>query len=424
MSTSPSYVATLAKSLELPSRGRIANPISMPILSESLIETPDALDACCAHLAQCPVIGMDTEFVGENSYHPELCLIQIATDTALYLIDPFAFKSLEVFWKLIVDPSRTVVTHAGREEVRLCYLACGQAPPNLVDLQIAAGMVGYPFPLGHGPLIQSVLGHRIKKTDTLTEWRDRPLAASQIRYAYDDVRYLLPVWAKLDKTLHELNRVTWAQEEFARLREVAIPETPSDDMVGDRWRKLKGLGALDRRKLAFVKELYQWREAKAAEWNRPARVIVRDDLLIEIARRSAKSAQEFSVIRGLAHKFLDEFFALYQKSQKLPIESCPIVLDKEQDPPQVSLTVSLMSAVLPDFAARSRIAPGLVATVAELRSLVRAFAAGEMKDVKNNLTKGWRATEVLPHFVALLEGRIGLRLANIKNDAPLEYRDW
>jgi ribonuclease D len=411
-------------SADLPSRPWFAMPNPMATLSESLVETDDALAACCAHLGQCTVIGMDTEFVGENSYHPELCLIQIATDSALYLIDPFAFPSLADFWNIIVDPSRTVVTHAGREEVRLCHLACGQAPPNLVDLQIAAGLVGYPYPLGHGPLIQHVLGHRIKKTDTLTEWRHRPLAASQIRYAFDDVRFLLPVWAKLDKKLHEMNRVSWAQEEFARLREIATPELPSEESVGDRWRKLRGLGALDRRKLAFVKELYQWREAKAHEWNRPARVIVRDDLLIEIARRAPKSPRDFAVIRGLSHKFLDEFFALYQKTQNRPIDDCPIPLEREQDPPQVSLAVTLMSAVLPDFAARSRIAPGLMATVADLRALVRAFASGQRDTLAIQLTKGWRAREVLPHFVAILEGRRGLRVHDLTNDAPLEYRDW
>jgi ribonuclease D len=396
----------------------------MPALSESLVETDDALAACCAHLGQCGVVGMDTEFVGENSYHPELCLIQVATDSALYLIDPFAFPSLDTFWRLIVDPARTVVTHAGREEVRLCHLACGQAPTNLVDLQIAAGLVGYPFPLGHGPLIQHVLGHRIKKTDTLTEWRHRPLAASQIKYAFDDVRYLLPVWAKLDKKLHDMGRVSWAQEEFARLRDVATPEIPGEDNGGDRWRKLRGLGSLDRHKLAFIKALYQWREGKAHEWNRPARVIVRDDLLVEIARRAAKSPRDFAVIRGLSHKFLDEFFALYQKTQNQPLEDCPLPLEREQDLPQVNLAVALMSAVLPDFAARNRIAPGLVATVSDLRSLVRAFATGGLDNVANNMTRGWRAKEVLPHFVALLEGRRGLRLANLKDDAPFEYRDW
>jgi ribonuclease D len=396
----------------------------MSQMQESLIETQPALDDCCAHLAKCAVIGMDTEFVGENSYHPELCLIQVATDTALYLIDPFAFPSLAEFWSLIVDPQRTVVTHAGREEVRLCYLACGQTPPRLVDLQIAAGLVGYPFPLGHGPLIQHVLGQRIKKTDTLTEWRHRPLAPSQVHYALDDVRYLLPVWARLEKALNDLKRRSWADEEFARLRNVSTPEVLTEDSVSDRWRKLKGLGALDRRKLAFVRELYLWREDKAREWNRPARVIVRDDLLIEIARRSAKSAQDFSVIRGLAHKFLDDFFALYEKTQRLPLDACPILMERELDPPQVSLTVTLLSAVLPDFACRSRLAPGLVATVAELRGLVRAFASGEVADYAGNMTKGWRAHEVLPHFLAILEGRVGIRLADLSREAPLEYRDF
>jgi ribonuclease D len=170
--------------------------------------------------------------------------------------------------------------------------------------------------------------------------------------------------------------------------------------------------------------LYQWREAKAHEWNRPARVIVRDDLLIEIARRAPKSARDFAVIRGLSHKFLDDFFALYQKTLNQPIDDCPIPLEREQDPPQVSLAVTLMSAVLPDYAARSRIAPGLMATVAELRALVRAFASGELNQLAIHLTKGWRAREVLPHFVAILEGRRGLRLHDLTNDAPLEYRDW
>src|SRR5262245_14787833 len=120
---------------------------------EVLVDSADALEACCTHLARCPTFGFDTEFVGEHSYHPELCLIQVATDTALYLIDPFAFDSLAPFWQLVVDPAHTVVVHAGREEIRLCHLACGKAPAKLVDLQIAAGLVGYPYPLGHGPLI-------------------------------------------------------------------------------------------------------------------------------------------------------------------------------------------------------------------------------------------------------------------------------
>src|SRR5687768_11195584 len=130
----------------------------MDALREVLVDTPEALEACCTHLTRCPSIGLDTEFVGEHSYHPELCLIQVATDTALYLIDPFALDQLGPFWDIVVDPEHTIVVHAGREEIRLCHLACGKSPENVADLQIAAGLVGYPYPLGHGPLIQHVLG--------------------------------------------------------------------------------------------------------------------------------------------------------------------------------------------------------------------------------------------------------------------------
>src|SRR3954447_22889785 len=103
----------------------------MEALREVLVDTPDALDACCDHLAKCPAFGLDTEFVGEHSYHPELCLIQVATDSALYLIDPYAFEDLKRFWEFVVSPDHVVVVHAGREEIRLCHLACGRAPGGL-----------------------------------------------------------------------------------------------------------------------------------------------------------------------------------------------------------------------------------------------------------------------------------------------------
>jgi ribonuclease D len=153
-------------------------------------------------------------------------------------------------------------------------------------------------------------------------------------------------------------------------------------------------------------------------------VIVRDDLLIEVARRSPKSPQDFSMIRGLAHKFLDEFFAIYQRVLKMPAEELPHFIEREQESPQLNLVGTLLGALLPDFAARRKVAPGLVATAAELRGLVKAFAAGRVSEFDGNLTRGWRASEVLPHFLAVLEGRLSLRVADVNRDAPLEYREW
>src|SRR5207245_966744 len=141
------------------------------------------------------------------------------------------------------------------------------------------------YPMGHGALVHQVLGVQLAKGETLTEWRHRPLTRSQIRYALDDVRYLLPVWARVSAELERLGRTEWAGEELARLLATVSSDVPGTSSESERWRKLRGLGPLDRRRLAMVRELFFWREQQAALANRPARSIVRDDLLIEIARR-------------------------------------------------------------------------------------------------------------------------------------------
>src|SRR5438270_2269356 len=176
----------VAPSRALPARKPMAE------LPEVLVTQARDLEACCGAIAACPHIGLDTEFVGEDTYRPDLCLIQVATPERLYLIDPLTAGPLDAFWKLVVDPGRVVVVHAGREEIRLCRLWAGQAPGNLFDLQLVAGLAGLPYPLGHAGLVGQVLGVHVPKGETLTEWRDRPLTSAQVRYAFDDVRYLLP----------------------------------------------------------------------------------------------------------------------------------------------------------------------------------------------------------------------------------------
>src|SRR5579883_1650865 len=205
----------------------------MTDLPEQIVAEPEELAGCCAYLATCREIGFDTEFVGEDTYHPRLCLVQVATPERLFLIDPLTTGPLDAFWQLLLDPARLVVVHAGREEVRLCRLWTGQTPGNLFDLQIAAGLVGMTYPLGHGNLVSQVLGVQLAKGETLTEWRDRPLTKGQIRYAFDDVRYLLPAWQKLAGRLVKLGRAEWAREEFARL---AVQST-TEDPAQEKWRR-------------------------------------------------------------------------------------------------------------------------------------------------------------------------------------------
>ena len=388
----------------------------MAEVAEEIVDSAEGLARCCAYLATQPTIGMDTEFVGEETYHPKLCLVQVSTPERLFLIDPFVAGPLDEFWKLMLDPTRVVVVHAGREEVRLCRQGIGQVPANFFDLQLAAGLVGMSYPLGHGTLVNQLLGIRLSKAETLTEWRRRPLTGDQIRYAYDDVRYLLRCHEKIAGRLEELGRSAWAREEFARLSTVASPEDPA---LEERWRKLKGISSFDRRKLALVRALYHWREDRAAEWNRPARTVVRDDLLVEIARRNPAKARDLQVVRGLPSRDLDAIVAVVLEAKALPAEQYPAAFDREQDPPQLATIAGVVIAVFTDLCTRQQLASNLVASNNDLRILVRARLAGEPLPDDIPLTTGWRAAHILPEVQAVLEGRRMVRIADLQAETPL-----
>jgi ribonuclease D len=391
--------------------------------AEILVTDAAALADCCAHLARCVQVGLDTEFVGEDSFHPKLCLIQLATPDTLYLIDPFAFteEELRSVWDLLADPARTLVVHAGREEIRLCHRAVGRTPGNLYDLQIVAGMVGLVYPIGHGTLVGEALGQRLSKGETLTEWRTRPLTRSQIRYAFNDVRYLLPLWEKLHGQLEQLGRIDWAHEDCVRLCAASTPDEPGQPSASEKWRKLRGAGSLDRRRLAVLRELFRWRDEEAAHANRPARTVLRDDLLVEIARHTLKSEQDLHVVRGLARRYAAALWQAIERARALPAEQLPMPAEREQDPPQAGLVGNVVSAVLGDFCVRQRLAPNLVATNQDVKLLVRSRLQGDPLPAESLLTQGWRAQYVLPELLAVLDGRRRLRVADVRAEAPFEF---
>lgn len=392
----------------------IASGVEHDSLREQIVTCSQELPEICAYLASRGRFGLDTEFVGEDTYHPHLCLIQVATVDRLILIDPLSVGPLDAFWNLVTDPANQVVVHAGREEVRLCRLWAGKAPGNLFDLQIAAGLVGLVYPLGHGTLVNQVLQVQLAKGETLTEWRDRPLTPAQIRYAFDDVRYLLPLWRELSRRLERLNRTSWAEEEFARLARNGAP----DETPVEKWRKLRGLGALDRRRLALVRALYQWREETAARLNRPARSLCRDDLIVEIARRNPSRERDLQVIRGLPRRDLGAILQVLEQARTIPLAQCPAAADREQDPPQAALVTNVVGAVLGDWCARQHLAPNLVANNSDLKLLVRSQIRGVPFSAESLLAQGWRAAHVLPELRAILEGQATLQVTNPRAASP------
>jgi ribonuclease D len=388
----------------------------MPNTPESYVRSPEALAELCAHLTEVRCFGFDTEFVGEDTYHPTLCLIQVSTKERLALIDPLAVPDLTPFWQTIRDPSNLVVVHAGRQEIALCKHYTGEPPGQFFDLQVAAGLVGFGYPLGHGQLVRQVLGVTLAKSETLTEWRTRPLTGEQIRYAYDDVRYLLRTHAALTARLEGLGRGAWVREEMDRLTQ-AVLQAPD---AGERWRRLRGLGALSRRQLGMVRELFTWRDAKAAAENRPPRTICRDDLLIEIARKNPKQERDLHAIRGLRKREAPELLAAVECARALPAAALPPAFEREQDPPRVAVLGNLLSALLGQVCQEMALAQSLVCTTSDLRSLVRQHALGEAGEA-GILYQGWRSTHIRPRLEAVLAGTHGIRVRNPRSETPFEW---
>jgi ribonuclease D len=391
-------------------------PPKIPALPENLVTHPAQLVACLDHLAQAPVVAFDTEFVGEDAYRPELCLLQVATVEKLFIIDPFSCGPLDRFWELLLDPARTVVVHAGREDIRICHFAVGKPPANLFDVQIAAGLAGFSYPMGYAGLVQDLLGHRMTKGETLTDWRRRPLLPAQVRYAFDDVRFLLAAWKKLTDRLRRTDRLAWGAEEF----EAFVRRAVADDATVERWRRVKGLGGLDRRGLAIAREVYGWRDEFAQRVNRPPRMLLRDDLLAEIARRAPGRIDELQSLRGLPRGEQEAILEAVRRAKALPPESFPELEQRESDPAHVVLLGNLLGVVLADLCSRKRIAANLVASGSDLKAVVRARAAGQpLPDVP--LTRGWRAVAILAELLAILDGRHALRIVRPASTAPLDY---
>lgn len=364
----------------------------------------------CADLAGFARLGFDTEFIGENSFHPRLCLVQVATEEGLYIIDPLGVGTLEPFWEVIADPRREVIVHAGREEVRLCHRFCGKPIGNLFDLQLAAGLTGYGYPLSYGNLMRELFGVHLSKAETLTDWGRRPLTREQVRYAYDDVRYLLAAQRELRHRLEEFGRLPWAEEEFRRLAQSAEQEA---ELPTEKWRRINGAGKLTRRQLAVLRELYQWREATAFRLNCPPGSLCRDKLLVKLARMNPRWESDLKPIRGLPYAHLSAILQAIEKARALPPEALPEPTPREVQVPELNHLTNVLTAVVHELSKDLQIAPQLVATSTDLRSFIKKCLFGE--ECKPTLLDvGWRKEHVRGLLVELLSGKAMLRIRSRK----------
>jgi ribonuclease D len=362
-------------------------------------------------------IAFDTEFISERSYRPQLCLVQVASDDELAIIDPLAGADLTPFWRLLADGNHTTIVHAGREEQSFILRAIGKPPANLMDLQIAAGLVSTDFPAGYSSLISRFLGHKLHKHETRTDWSRRPLSDRQLQYALDDVIYLGPLYDELTARLDRLGRASWLADEMAAsIRDIEVATT------GERWQRVSGITNLSSRSLAIVREVWRWRETIADRRNIPVKHVLRDDLIVEIARLQSTDANQISHIRGLDRK--DLFRAMphlveaIQRGLDVPESEQPR-LPRSDSPSQLHLVAQLLASILNTICRGNDVSVGLVGTVQDIRDLV-AYHLGVDRTGGEppRLARGWRGAIVGNTLADLLSGQTTIRITNPMSDDP------
>ena len=372
-----------------------------------LVTTTRELASVVEHARSARQMGLDTEFLRERTYRARLCLVQIAVSEKVWLVDPLAHVDLAPVAGLVSDPAVEVVVHAGRQDLELLHEAFGVVPRAVFDVQVAGGFAGYGSSPSYGGVVESALGVRLTKGESYTNWCVRPLTAEQLRYAADDVRFLVRVAHELKTTLRSLGRLEWATEEMCSL---VAPESYRAD-PGEAWRRVGGRAQLTPSQLGVLREVARWREEEAARRDIPRGWVLKDPTLIEIARRAPKTTSALKAIRGLnpreAERSSRQILAAVEHGRQNPIDRAP-------SPARSVLVRARTLAGIADAVVRARceragIASDLVATRTELESLLADVASGRVDESRHRMLTGWRRELAGEAVLALAAGRLAVR---------------
>jgi ribonuclease D len=390
-----------------------------------LIQSDNQLPGLFAALSQSDLLGVDTEFISEDCYRPELCLLQVSTRQQVYLIDPLSLSRMTEVWDFLMHSDRVIVVHAGREEILFAYRATGRAYHRLFDVQVAVGMLGGEYPASYGKVLQRLLGLTASKGETRTDWRKRPLSGAQLEYAALDVLHLPVLHDLLQQQLTELDRLSWLDDEL-QLRQTALVEYER----AEGWSRLPGVQGLAGQQLAVARELWIWRDQRAVRKNMPARRVLRDDLLVELARRGSSDPRKIAHIRGLHHSGLQRF---------IPEISLCIARGMKNDPPETpwaysqrrprppALLQQFLAAAMSYLCRSHQISPAIVGSSDDVGQLASYWLSGmklpDEDPALPNLLKGWRGELIGRPLFDIYCGRKTLWVHQPADEMPLALCD-
>jgi ribonuclease D len=370
-----------------------------------VISTTSDLGDLCRRLAEHGFVAVDTEFIREQTFWPKLCVIQMAAPGEQAVVDPLAPGiDLTPFFDLMADRRVVKVFHAARQDLEIVWTLARLIPHPIFDTQVAAMVCGFGESVSYVSLVKQITGHNLDKTSRFTDWARRPLSDKQLAYAVADVTHLRDIYESLKGELETTGRLSWLDEEMGELTSPETYETRPEDA----WRRLK-LRVRSRKGLAVLIELAAWRERVAQAQDVPRSRVLRDEALYDIANAAPTETAQLSHLRTLSEGFSRSSRAkdiveavnrgLRRDPKTLPVlrESTGLSADKQA-------TVELLRVLLKACAARSKVAPRLIADAEHLERL----AAEDEPDIP--ALKGWRYELFGAEAQQLKRGEVALRI--------------
>ena len=359
----------------------------------TLITTSDQLSAAVFRMRGAARLALDTEFMRERTYYPQLCLVQIATDADCVLVDPLNGLDLAGLFELLAEPGRVKVVHAARQDLEVLYLSAGRVPLPVFDTQIAAALIGLAPQIGYAELVARQLGHSIDKGQTRTDWSRRPLSPEQLAYAADDVHHLLELHTSLLAELQKRGRQHWLDEDASAFADETLYRTEP----AEAWRRLKGIGRLKPVERAIARALARWREERAIASDRPRGWIVPDEALLAMATLAPRSIEELAVVRALQPAVLrrrgEELLAIIDAARGTTDGTAADLSGRRLEQHETALVGRMIEEVRAE-AARLGISPELLATRRDAEALVLGQADAA-------ILRGWRRGVIGERLMAM-----------------------
>lgn len=359
----------------------------------SLIQNEADLETLMHRARKTDAVALDTEFVWERTYYPQLGLIQIAlSDEDCYLIDPLAIKDLQPLGQLLSDRGVIKILHDAPQDLAILQRATGITPQNIFDTRLAAGFSNLPSTLSLGNLVSELLDINLIKDETRTNWLQRPLTDEQVSYALNDVRYLRAVRVLLLTRIIGPRIKSWLQEELNLLNNPATYSGPPDN---ERYLKIRGTNHLDKLGLATLKNLTTWREGIARKADKPRGHVIKDTVLLEICRQRPVNIEDLRIKTGLSEKATAKYgktiIAIIETTIEQPENTHPDQHDSIRLNGHEKSSLEKLNKLIILKCDLLGIAPGLLGNGSELKLLIKTLNTS-YADVPKQLrqTEGWR----------------------------------